>query len=101
MCIRDRGDAVLLPSAWAKVSGADLQSCLNHLGEKLRGAGIELIECRDQEFYRVPLSQSLIFFDRSRYRYRCGADDVQGRDGWLQLCFEAVDTPFGLSLIHI
>ena len=91
----ETGDAVLLPSAWAKVSGADLQSSLNHLGEKLRGAGIELIECRDQEFYRVPLSQSLIFFDRSRYRYRCGADDVQGRDGWLQLCFEAVDTPFG------
>lgn len=89
-------DAVLLPSSWVKILGAEQQASMNRLGEKLRGVGIDIIERRDEEFFRLSVGRSQIFFDESSYRYGCGAADKGGgRDCWFQLHLEAIETPIG------
>jgi 8-oxo-dGTP pyrophosphatase MutT (NUDIX family) len=89
-------DAVLLPSSWVRILGAEQQAAMNRLGEKLRGAGIDVIERRDEEFFRLSVGRRQVFFDESCYRYSCGYTEVgNGRDCWFQLDLEAIKTPIG------
>jgi 8-oxo-dGTP pyrophosphatase MutT (NUDIX family) len=89
-------DAVLLPSSWVKILGAEQQAAMNRLGEKLRGAGIDIIERRDEEFFRLSVGKRQVFFDESCFRYGCGAaDGGGGRDCWFQLDLRAIDTTIG------
>lgn len=99
LAFSELSNAVLLPSAWIKVLDASVQTRLSRLGEKLRRVGIDLIECRDQVFFRLSVAPGLIFFDESCYRYSRGvAENGQGRNCWFQLNFEAIDTPFGRAV---
>jgi len=89
-------DVVLLPSSWVKIHGAEQQAAMNRLGEKLRAAGIDIIERRDEVFFRLSVDRRQVFFDESCYRYGCGYTEVgNGRSCWFQLDLEAIDTPIG------
>lgn len=88
-------DTVLLPSSWVKI-GAEQQAAMNRLGDKLRGVGIDVIERRDEEFFRLSVGRRHVFFDESCYRYGSGyTEGGNGRDCWLQLDLEPIDTPIG------
>jgi len=89
-------DAVLLPLSWVKILGTSQQAAMSCLGEKLRAAGIDIIERRDEEFFRLSVGIRQVFFDESSYRYCRGyAESGNGRDCWFQLDLEAIDTPIG------
>jgi 8-oxo-dGTP pyrophosphatase MutT (NUDIX family) len=89
-------DTVLLPSSWVKILGAEQQAAMNRLGDKLRGVGIDVIERRDEEFFRLSVGRRHVFFDESCYRYGSGyTEGGNGRDCWFQLDLEPIDTPIG------
>ena len=86
----------LLPSGWVKVLDESERTCFSLITEKLRDAGLDLIECRDEQFFRISATAEIIFFDGSSFRYDIGAtDDGSGRDCWFRICLPAMNTPIG------
>ena len=79
-----------------KVEDDDVIGRANALGEKLRHAGLDLVECRDQVFFRLSAAPNILFFDKSRFRYDFGsAEGGHNRNCWFRLRLDQVDTPFG------
>ena len=89
-------DAVLLPCGWVKVLDEDVVKQLQVVAEKLSRAGLNLIESRDQLYFRLSATPNIIFLDESQFRYGYGAADAaKNKDCWFRLCLEPKDTPFG------
>ncbi|MBI5659571.1 MAG: hypothetical protein HZC43_08495 [Nitrosomonadales bacterium] len=89
-------DVVLLPCGWVKVLDDDVVKQLQVVAEKLSRAGLNLIESRDQIYFRLSATPNIIFLDESRFRYSCGAaDSAKNKDCWFRLRLEQKDTPFG------
>lgn len=92
------GNVVLLPSGWVKILDENQLIDLGLLMEKLRVAGFDFIECRDERFFRISAAPEFIFFDASGYRYDVGTvDGEKGRDAWFRLCLPAMETQIGYS----
>jgi len=90
------GHVVLLPSGWVKVLDENQRAAISLLAEKLRGAECDLIECRDDQFFRISAVAGLLFFDESGFRYDVGTDDDdKERDCWFRIFLFVMDTPIG------
>ncbi|MBK1724954.1 NUDIX hydrolase [Thiocystis violacea] len=89
---------VLLPSGWVKVIDDRCLRSLDLLSEKLHKTGLDLIDCRDERFFRLSVAPGMVFFDVADYRYDAGpADGVMQRDGWFRLWMPSRETPFGCT----
>jgi hypothetical protein len=89
-------NAVMLPCGWVKVLDENIVKQITALAEKLCRVGLNLIESRDQIYFRLSVSPNIIFLDGSQFRYSCGAADAEkNKDCWFRLCLEQKDTPLG------
>lgn len=89
-------NAVLLPCGWVKVLDEGVVKQLQVVAEKLSRAGLNLIESRDQIYFRLSAKPNIIFLDKSHYDYDYGTDDAEkNRDCWFRLLLEQKETPFG------
>lgn len=89
-------NAVLLPCGWIKVLDDGVVKQMQVVAEKLSRAGTNLIESRDQIYFRFSATPNIIFLDESQFRYSYGAaDSAKNKDCWFRLCLEQKDTPFG------
>jgi len=89
-------NARLLPSGWIKILDEGLANRVRDMATSLMGAGLALIESRDQVYFRLSAAPTLIFFNGGCFRYDCGSTETNGgMDCWFRLCLDPKDTPFG------
>ena len=89
-------DAVLLPRGWIRLLRNDVAQRARVLASKVLASGLQLIESRDQVYFRLSASPNIIFFDSEEYSYEYGAAEAS-QNGWFRLHVKSMETPIGLT----
>lgn len=89
-------DAVLLPRGWIRLLNEDVLHRAHALATKLLSPGLNLIESRDQVYFRLSASPNIVFFDSDGYSFEYGATEA-GHAGWFRLHIESMETPVGVT----
>lgn len=85
----------LLPTGWVKIGNSDIGRRARGLIGTLESAGLPIVECARDDFFRINVDPVILYFNEAAFSYRLKPADDQGRHYVFELSIASFETALG------